>query len=248
MLYASACLPHGSGIATLGPMLNSSRDRILEAATRVYAEQGFRGATTRRIAEEAGVNEITVFRHFGSKEALITEALRACAAAPPAVELPLLPLDPEAELTAWALGELTDLRAHRALIGRVMSEMGERPEIVETTSAGAIHAEHRLREYVERLRAHGFLADPRDARDARDQPELDHAAVSMLMSALFADAMWRDALPATCGVPAGLAPALYVRTFLRALGVERAAAGPGTPDRGAESPAAAGPNTRQPER
>ena len=43
------------------------RDRILEAAALVYAETGFRGATTRRIAERAGVNEITLFRHFGSK-------------------------------------------------------------------------------------------------------------------------------------------------------------------------------------
>jgi len=53
-----------------GPPMES-RERILAAAARVYAEHGFRGATTRRIAEEAGVNEITIFRQFGSKAALI---------------------------------------------------------------------------------------------------------------------------------------------------------------------------------
>ena len=198
-------------------MLTTSRDRILEAAIRVYAEHGFKGATTRRIADEAGVNEITVFRHFGSKDALITEALGACVASPNAVDLPVVPTDPERELTAWAVAELADLREHRALIRRVISEMVERPEIVQTTSQGAISAEQRLRDYVARLHEHGFLTD---VGDADEQQELDRTAVSMLMSALFADAMWRDAMPEVCAPPAGRVPTVYVRTFLRALGAD----------------------------
>ena len=51
------------------------RDQLLAAAARLYAEAGYRGATTRRIAVKAGVNEITLFRHFGSKDALIREAI-----------------------------------------------------------------------------------------------------------------------------------------------------------------------------
>ena len=51
------------------------RDQLLEAAARLYAETGYRGATTRRIAMQAGVNEITLFRHFGSKDALMREAI-----------------------------------------------------------------------------------------------------------------------------------------------------------------------------
>ncbi|MCJ7623492.1 MAG: TetR/AcrR family transcriptional regulator, partial [Anaerolineaceae bacterium] len=35
-----------------------------------FVEKGFAGATTRAIAREAGVNEVTLFRHFGSKENL----------------------------------------------------------------------------------------------------------------------------------------------------------------------------------
>ena len=50
------------------------RAKILEAAARVYSQHGFRGATTRLIAQEADVNEVTLFRTFGSKEALIEEA------------------------------------------------------------------------------------------------------------------------------------------------------------------------------
>ncbi len=52
------------------------RDSLLRAATSVFAEVGTRGATTRRIAREAGVNEVTLFRHFKSKDELIQAALR----------------------------------------------------------------------------------------------------------------------------------------------------------------------------
>ena len=43
------------------------REALLKSATKVFAEVGSRGATTRRIAQEAGVNEVTLFRHFQSK-------------------------------------------------------------------------------------------------------------------------------------------------------------------------------------
>ena len=51
------------------------RDEVLAAAAEVFAQHGFRGSTTRRIAEAAGVNEITIFRQFGSKALLLREAM-----------------------------------------------------------------------------------------------------------------------------------------------------------------------------
>jgi AcrR family transcriptional regulator len=41
------------------------------AAARIFARDGLGGATTRAIAREAGVNEVTLFRHFRTKEGLI---------------------------------------------------------------------------------------------------------------------------------------------------------------------------------
>ena len=49
---------------------NQTRARIMEAASQLFTEKGFSGTTTRAIAELAGVNEVTLFRHFGTKEKL----------------------------------------------------------------------------------------------------------------------------------------------------------------------------------
>src|SRR5512138_790295 len=73
------------------------RDQLLDAAVRVYAEVGYRGATTRRIAQEAGVNEITLFRHFGSKDTLLHEAIARAACGVPLGTLPHQAVDPAAE-------------------------------------------------------------------------------------------------------------------------------------------------------
>ena len=53
-----------------------TRERILTAARDVVAKKGKRGATTREIADVAGVNEATLFRHFGTKEALLVAVVQ----------------------------------------------------------------------------------------------------------------------------------------------------------------------------
>ncbi len=51
------------------------RQQIIEQAAKVFARRGFEGTRTRDIAEECGVNEALLYRHFPSKEDLYRKAL-----------------------------------------------------------------------------------------------------------------------------------------------------------------------------
>jgi AcrR family transcriptional regulator len=52
------------------------RELILEAATAVFGERGYVGATTDAVARVAGVSQPYVVRMFGTKEALFLEVLQ----------------------------------------------------------------------------------------------------------------------------------------------------------------------------
>lgn len=185
------------------------RDRLIEAAARVYAETGYRGATTRRIAQQAGVNEITLFRHFGSKDALIQEALRCRAGHDEASTLPENPRDPRRELLEWCRSRFDNLYASRSVIRKVMGEMEEHPEIVPFASKGATESACELVGYVSRLIDLGLAAPDTNPR----------AAATMLMGALFAEAMGRDIMTDVYASSVDEAIAEKVHFFTRALGV-----------------------------
>lgn len=51
------------------------RLQILKSAIRVFARSTYHGATTKSISEEAGVTEALIYRYYGSKRALFTEAI-----------------------------------------------------------------------------------------------------------------------------------------------------------------------------
>lgn len=190
------------------------RDRILDAAKRVYEQHGFRGATTRLIAIEAGVNEVTLFRTFGSKAALFEALMQNHVAQSPIPPLPDEAQDPERDLTEWVASVLGHMRQNRALIRTSFGEIEERPEAAVSMCEGPNCAGMLLTDYVLRLQSLG-LADP----DGDIQ-----TAVAMLMSSMFGDAISRDVMPNAFPQPESEAPQKYVRVFMRALGVSSAAA------------------------
>jgi AcrR family transcriptional regulator len=186
------------------------RDQLLAAAVRVFAEVGYRGATTRRIALEAGVNEITLFRHFGSKDALIREAIARVGEHTARSSLPDEPRAPFQELTDWARLHITDLRSRRSLIRTCMGEFEEHPGILPMESSAPSQAAKALARYLARLRERGIALQPFD----------EGVASTMLMGVLFADAMGRDVMPDMFDNDPEAALQEYVRLFLRGIGVD----------------------------
>ncbi len=54
---------------------NVDVSEIYSATVALFCERGFSGTTTKEIADRAGVNEVTLFRRFGSKAGLIEAAI-----------------------------------------------------------------------------------------------------------------------------------------------------------------------------
>jgi len=184
------------------------REQLLHAALKVYAASGSRGATTKRIAQEAGVNEVTLFRHFGSKEALLHEALTWKAEQALDCRLPERPADPEAELLEFCLRYHAALWASRDLIRVCMGELTEFPEAIQAACRAPSALADTLEAYLERLRARGLASGD----------WLPWQAGAMLMGAVFADVMGRDCMPQRYPDSPEAAIRAYVGLFLKAIG------------------------------
>lgn len=194
-------------------MIDDHRQRILHAAARVYAQHGWRGATTRRIAEEAGVNEVTLFRQFGSKDALLDLMMRECSRMDQEASFPHEPVDPEQELLDWVSVHHTALVGMRAIVRQMMSDAEERPDAADCATHGPSAAMAQVREYVVRLRRHGWITESGEV-----SPGEVRAAATMLMGAVFADGMNRDMMPTMFTQPVPETLRAYVRIFLRGVG------------------------------
>ncbi|GIN41782.1 MULTISPECIES: TetR/AcrR family transcriptional regulator [Heyndrickxia] len=60
----------------------NTSERIIEAFIELFRDFGYKGATTRAVAERAGVNEVTIFRHFGNKKGIMDAALESVSYSP----------------------------------------------------------------------------------------------------------------------------------------------------------------------
>jgi AcrR family transcriptional regulator len=56
---------------------SETRERLLDAAARVFELKGYDGATVALIAQEAGVTTGAIYAHYGSKAELLAAALKA---------------------------------------------------------------------------------------------------------------------------------------------------------------------------
>ena len=74
--------PQSSGSKSLNTskhihaITDNTNIRILDAALKIFSSKGYSGATTREIAHEANVNEVTIFRKFKSKEKLVERGVK----------------------------------------------------------------------------------------------------------------------------------------------------------------------------
>ena len=101
---------------------------IFNAALKTVTERGFTGATTKLIAEEAGIGEVTLFRRFLNKDNLILEAIKHEASTlDHAASLYTGKLEVDLNQIVAAYQKL--LRARAPLMLAVYTEVARQPEL-----------------------------------------------------------------------------------------------------------------------
>jgi AcrR family transcriptional regulator len=114
----------------------TTKEKILTAATSLVSEKGYLGATTREIAHEAGVTELTLFRHFGSKEKLFEACLNRQAFLPALKEMmpDLEGMRYEDALRTVGRSFLLSLKARKPMVKIMQAEMCRYPEKMKRMS------------------------------------------------------------------------------------------------------------------
>jgi AcrR family transcriptional regulator len=132
-----------------GSSAEETRARILAAAKAIYEQNGTRGTTTREVAERAGVNEATLFRHFGNKHALL-QAMRetACPLAVFESVLASLSGDLASNLRAIARSMVETMHSQRALMCISLAEDAQAESVSIPEWRGPMEIMQRLESFL----------------------------------------------------------------------------------------------------
>lgn len=108
-------------------------ESLFNAAVTVFAERGYGAATTREIAHRAGVSEVTLFRRYGTKAALIEAALNHCLARTPFAHL-VASDDVRADLAAIVRAYALTNQSYGGAVMTLLNEMPRHPELRNAAS------------------------------------------------------------------------------------------------------------------
>ncbi|MFC4115936.1 TetR/AcrR family transcriptional regulator [Nonomuraea zeae] len=159
-----------------------TRDRIIDAAEQAIHEFGIAGATTKKIARQAGCSEALLYKHFASKESLflavLLERLPALHPALARLRLSVGQGDVATNLAEFATAALEFYSRAAAIASGVLADpslmAGFRSMLADTNSGPHLP----ILALAEILRA--------EQRGGRIDPGMDAgAAASMLMGACF---------------------------------------------------------------
>ncbi|MCZ7662271.1 MAG: TetR/AcrR family transcriptional regulator [Thermoleophilia bacterium] len=154
-----------------------TRARIIEATLALIAESGWKSVTTRSVADKAGVNGALIHYHFGSKKALLAEALSA-----------VLTNELSGPTDALATGNDFEAGLRSAMDYLKTLERRSTNMVVFTEALVQATRDEGMRSWM-RDAVHGFHAfteDALSAAQARGQlaPSLDSRGTALILTAL----------------------------------------------------------------
>ena len=140
---------------------DQTRERLLSAGLELLCKKGYRGATTREIAQEAGVTEVTMYRHFRSKEELLATAVSDRGAQ----FLNIFPKptgDMEADLLTLAQGFMDALSSLPARLTRILPELSQQEDLLNALNDVTRHFREKGLELFRYYQDAGELRDDMD--------------------------------------------------------------------------------------
>jgi AcrR family transcriptional regulator len=129
------------------------RQRILEAADDLFRRIGIRGVGVEALAEAAGTNKMTLYRHFASKDELVTEWVRGIVEKKEAEWDEIAakhPDDPQAQIVDWSrrvAKKFAEMEERGSALGNALAELPEADHPARRVIDG-----HRVREHERVLR------------------------------------------------------------------------------------------------
>ncbi|MFC0232541.1 TetR/AcrR family transcriptional regulator [Vagococcus entomophilus] len=130
-------------------------DKIVLAFLDLVQKEGYKGATTRKIAQAAGVNESTIFRHFKDKKNLLYATVNKfidTLEAQEIVNADKLTGDIEADVITISKGYQTYANSYQAIILLGIRESVDFPEINETISQVPIYFKNLFADYLQEMK------------------------------------------------------------------------------------------------
>jgi AcrR family transcriptional regulator len=146
------------------------RRDILTAAEKLFSQKGFKGTTTKELAEKAGIHEAVLFRHFQSKRELYRETveLKLARNRPAALEQMQMSAknsDDRGFFEALALGLLTRFEEDPSIPRLILYSALEEHEPPEVAAERQLRVEQPTLDYITtRIREGAFRkVDPQHA-------------------------------------------------------------------------------------
>ncbi|GAP16558.1 TetR/AcrR family transcriptional regulator [Levilinea saccharolytica] len=128
-----------------------TRQRIIQAALTLFGRVGYAQTTTRAIAQEAGVNEVTLFRHFGTKMNLLSACVETMNAGGFAATFETELCGEYAEdVRRMAVRQMRDTLEHMDILRVLICDARNVPELREAMVQGGSGNFARLRNFFQR--------------------------------------------------------------------------------------------------
>ncbi|GIN21896.1 MAG TPA: TetR/AcrR family transcriptional regulator [Bacillus bacterium] len=136
-------------------------ERILDAAIQLISEKGYAAATTRSIAELAGVNEVTVFRHYGNKQGILKAIIDKYSYGPVLQETIQFDITYELErdLLHFSSKYFQSMLPIKDLVLIAFKEVGTFPEIDEEIANIPRFLKEQLMGYFSEMKKRGKILD-----------------------------------------------------------------------------------------